>query len=180
LRKLLIGLAVSVFMLLGALSIYANPGKFGEHSNPQGFGGPNGGPVEHRDNHDNNEARNDSRYVLHRTADVINDTQQAAMRGHKNFGLARAIYTQQHARDLYMNGDFQNAIFFSLRARNLAFDIIRANHGMVRPEFFPDRLESKYDHQRPGDHDLDRQIDRDKGRMGRDDDAVRIKIEFNL
>ena len=175
-RKLLIGLTISVFMLFGALSIYANPGRFGGHSNPPGFGGPKG-PVEHRNN---NDFRNDSRYVLHRTADVINEAQRAAMRGHKNFGLARAIFTQQHARDLYMNGDFQNAIFFSLRARNLAFDIIRANHVIVRPEFFPDRLESKYDHQRPGDHDLDRQIDRDKGHMGRDDDAVRIKIEFNL
>ena len=175
-KKLLIGLTVVVFVMCSALSVFANPSKFGGPNNHPGPGDRRNGFGERR----NDDLRNDSRYILHRTADVISEAQRSAERGHKSFGLARAVFTQQRARDLYMKGNYQDAIFFSMRARNLAFDVIRANRERIRPEFFPDRLESRYDHQGPSDNDLDRQMDSDRGRMGRDDDAIHIKIEFNL
>ena len=168
-KKWLMAVTVVGLMLASTLNIYASPGRFGGYGNP-------GGPGDHRIR----EMRKDCRYVIHRTARVIFEAQQAAERGHQYFGLARAVFTQQRARELYMNNNFQDAIFFSLRARRLAIEIIRANRGRVRPEFFPDRLEFRYEHQGPADHDLDRQIDRDRGRMGRDDDAVHLRIHLDL
>ncbi|HBF38600.1 MAG TPA: hypothetical protein DDW50_14935, partial [Firmicutes bacterium] len=96
------------------------------------------------------------------------------------FGLARAVFTQQRAREFFMNGNYQDAIFFSMRARRLAIEVIRANRVRVRPEFFPDRLESRYEYQGPDDNELDRRIDKDRGRMGRDDDAVHVRIQLDL
>ena len=166
-RRILIGWMVVMFVLTSAMGIYANPGK---------FGGPKYGPGDHR----NREMRNDCRYIIHRTAEVIFEAQHAAERGHRTFGLARAIFSQQRARDMYMDGNYADAIFFSLRARRLAIDIIRANRGRVRPEFFPDQMELRYEHRSPDDHDLDRRLDTDRGRMGRDDDAVHFRIELDL
>ena len=187
-KKWLVGLMVVVFTMTCSWSIYANPGRFGNpHKGPQGGppqggpqAGPQGGPHAGPDVRQNREMQNDSRYIIHRTAQAISEAQRAAERGHRPAGLARAVFAHQRAQQLYKSGNYQDAIFISMRARRLAFDVIRANQVRVRPEFMWDRVESRYDHQGPGDDELDRRMGGDKGRMGRDDDAVRIKIELNF
>lgn len=180
-KKWLIGLLVVVFTMTCSWSIYANPGSF--HKGPPL--GPQHGPKEgpHDDfqnNRRDRELQDDSRYVIHRTAQVIFEAQRAAERGHRPFGLGRAVFAQQRARQLYMNGNYQDAIAFSMRARRIAIDVIQANHFRVRSEFFADRVESRYDHQGPSDAEVDRRMDDHREKMGRDDDAVRIHIELDL
>lgn len=184
-KKWFIGILVVVFTMACSWSIDAKIGTFGDpHRGPKA--GPQAGPQEGphdgpQDYRRNREMQNDCRYIIHRTAQVVFEAQQAAERGHRPFGLSRAVFAQQRARQLYISGNYQDAIFFSMRARRIAIDVIRANRFRVRPEFFPDRIESRYDHQGPSDDELDRRIDDDgRGRMGRDDDAVRIKIELDL
>ncbi len=175
-KKWLGVLMIGIIFLCSSWSVYANPVKFGNpHRGPQG--GPRDG---FRDDRRERELQNDSRYVIHRTAQVIFEAQRAAERGHRSFGLARAVVAQQRARQLYMNRNYQDAIFFSMRARRIAIEVIKANNFRVRSDFFPDRLESRYDRQGPSDDELDRRMDRDRGRPGRDDDAIRIKIELDL
>jgi hypothetical protein len=182
-KKWRIGLIVVVLVMCSSWNIHAAPGHSpGDGGNSPGIGerqdGPQGGPQGAPGEHQRQQQRNDARYIIHRTATVIFEAQRAVERGHQFLGMARAIAAQQRARDLYLKGNYRDSIFHSLRARKLAIQIIRGNRGKIRPEFFPDKLESRYEHEGPGDDQLDRQMD--QRRMGRDDDAARIRIELDI
>jgi hypothetical protein len=168
---------IAVILIMSfALSVYAAPGRF--HKNgPPGRDDRRGGPGGY-DGPRSQYMQEDARYIIQRTATVLIDAQRAVMRGHRSFGLSLAIATQSRARDLYFQRDYRDAIFHSLRARDIAFRIIRDNRGRVKPEYFPDRIEERYAHDRPRDEDLDRENER--RRRGSDDDAIHLTIQFNI
>jgi hypothetical protein len=169
LKKWLVGLLVLVLLASCAYSVYAAP-RFGHERDRDRGHGPGPGPQ--------NQIRDDARFIIHRTAAVIDDAQQAAERRHRFMGLAQAIGNQQEARRLYMNGNYRDAIFHSLRARDIALQIIRDNGRRARPEYFRDNMEERYAHDSPRGDDLDRRLDRQK--MGKDDDAIHIRINLDL
>lgn len=125
-----------------------------------------------------NQERDDAGYILHRSAMLVFDAQKAAEHGHHYKGLAWAIGNQQRARELYLGGQYRDAIFHSLRARDLAIQIIRENRGNLRREFLRDGREDGYAHNAPRGEDLDVKLDMHK--IGRDDAIVHLKFELDI
>jgi len=171
-KKWFIGVTIAVLMVTCSFSINAAPG--GGHDNYNGghdkyYGGPNKHGYQERD---------DSYYVIHRSADILQDAQRYADRGHRFGNLSLAFAHQQRAREFYMHGSYRDAIFHSLRARDLAFDIIRANHGKIRQEYYWDGREDHWGHDSPRYQDLDVRIDRSK--IGRDSDVVHMHFDFDV
>lgn len=120
------------------------------------------------------KVKDDARYIIHRTADVIYVAQRSAARGHYYKGLAQAVAHQQKARRLYMSGFYQDAIFHSLRARRIAIHIIEMNKEKWTGSW--DRREEWYIRFSPRDNDLDVKL---KFTFG-DQDAVRVTIDLDL
>ena len=124
------------------------------------------------------ELRNDARNIIRRTASVLVDAQQSVRRGHRYSGLAKAIALQRVARERYIAGKYRDAIYSSLRARELAVQIIRANKGRVKSEYLFDEPERYYNQERPNASQVDRWLEPSK--MGKDNDALRIVIELDI
>lgn len=120
------------------------------------------------------KVKDDARYIIHRTADVIYVAQRSADRGHYYKGLAQAVAHQQKARRLYMSGFYQDAIFHSLRARRIAIHVIEMNKGKWTGSWDP--REEWYIRFSPRDNDLDVKL---KFTIG-DQEAVRITIDLDL
>ncbi|HEX2954269.1 MAG TPA: hypothetical protein VHR47_09850 [Bacillota bacterium] len=94
-------------------------------------------------NQQNNQQRDDARFVLQRTADVLqraqnssrNDRDQWGRRGRRyrnnrdnQFkGLGFAFSIQAEACDLYQQGRYQETIDYSLRARAAALRVLNRN-----------------------------------------------------
>ena len=165
-RKWFFGLILGLIIAGGSLSIYAAPpGKFG--------GGPGkfkGGPSY--------RIREDARHTIHRTVTVLFEAKRVAERRHRYFGMARAIAYQRKAKELYMADMYRNAIFYSLRARELTIKFIRENRGRVRPEFSRDEMEERYARESPGDNELD--VGLDIRNLGSDDEAVRLHFDIDI
>jgi hypothetical protein len=165
-KKLLIALVLAVFLVSSSCIICAAPERFMRKDRPP------------RHQRQYVHEREDARHVILRTAKVLFDAQRAVIHGRRSVGLALAVSMQSKARQLYFGRDYRNAIFYSLRARDIAFRIIRDNRSRVKPEFFHDGIEKRYTHNRPRDEDLDKRHDR--RRIGSDDDAVHFTIEFDI
>jgi hypothetical protein len=165
LKKLIIGCMLTCLMIFGSLSIYAAPGKF--------YGGY-GKSHEKIDDHE----REDGRYIVHRTAMVVFAAQRSAEQGHHFLGFTQVIAHQQRAQELYMQGSYREAIFHSLRARELAIQIIGENHGRCEREFFRDEREENYYHSAPRDNELDMKLDMKK--MGKDDEVAHIRFYLDI
>lgn len=177
-KKIIVGLMVGTLITASSIGTLAAPGKPGKplpgpHPKP-GFVQKQAPPQHH---HKDWELKSDADYVIKRTATVMKDAQLMARRGQHYSGFALAAAHQQRARELYRSGSYREAISFSLRARDLAFQIISNNHGKVRPEY---RMDHREEHYRggPSGAELDARLDRHK--LGKDRDMVHIKIEFNL
>lgn len=161
--------------LISACSLvaYAGPGKndYGKNNH----GGFKQGPNQH-DKDNNRQLQADSRSVIQRTATILIDAQRIAERRHYKSGFAQAVAHQQMARDLYTHGSYQDAIFHSLRAREIAIQIIQRNKGSIKQEYSRDQMEEGYFHKAPPAQDLDRTIIK----IQKDDDALHINIDFNI
>ena len=164
-KKWITGLLLVVLVFSCTLNVFA---EYGSHK---------GRPDKFHDRRENRE-RDDARYILHRSAMLVFDAQKAAERGRRYFGLARAIGNQDRARDLYLKGIYRDAIYHSLRARDLAIQVIRANQGVLRKEFFRDAREDGYARNAPRGEDLDIKLDRVK--FGKDDAIVHLKFELDI
>jgi hypothetical protein len=116
--------------------------------------------------------------MIPRTAPVILSAQRATGHRHRYQGLSRAIAHQETARDCYRERRYKDAIYHSLRAREIAFGIIEANHRRVERGYRYDDRENYYVKSAPSRNTLDVQID--SGKYGRDQDAVKFKINLNL
>ena len=182
-KKWYILFLIALFISSYTLGVYADDdddqhgnGHRHHNSGHHNYGQPNNGPGIHYGYY--NHLQDNARYVIHRTALVLRDAQRAAGRRHYSYGLARAIAHQQMAIRLYRNGIYQDAIFYSLRARNLAFQVIRGNREMIRHEYEWDEMEDDYRYDSPDDDDLDRNVN--WRRYGSDDQVVHITIEFDI
>jgi hypothetical protein len=125
---------------------------------------------------DHRQERNDADYIIHRTATTIFAAQKAADYGHHYYGLGQAVAHQQKARELYWDGSYREAIYHSLRARDLAFQVIVANRERPRREYYRDEMEDRYNQTAPKGKQLDIGIDTVKIGI---DDAV-VKLHFGL
>jgi len=123
------------------------------------------------------QEREDCRYIIRRTSQVISYAQRLALVRLYTSGLARAIVHQQRALDLYEAGFYWSAIYHSLRARSLAINVIRGNRERwFWKQYTGDPLEEKYRIHGPEENILDLLVDLSV--IG-DDKAV-LNIQFKL
>jgi hypothetical protein len=165
-KKWLIGLMVMVLLLACSISIYAKHNKF--DGGPGKFYGPPGHFQE----------RKDAGFIIHRTAVTIFGAQRAADHGHHYLGLGQAVSHQQKARELYEAGYYREAIYHSLRARDIAFQIMAANREKPRHEYYRDETENNYGRNAPKDKELDIRIDSVK--VGKDDAVVHLHFGLDI
>ncbi|HYH03757.1 MAG TPA: hypothetical protein VEC37_11680 [Bacillota bacterium] len=119
---------------------------------------------EHRDSRERMRARD----VLRETNNVLERAQRSSDRGGYRNGLGRAFAHQEEARDLYRYGRYERSISHSLRAREIAEDIIRANR------------DRRYRRHR-AHHDYNRHDDLDNSLSVKIiDDNVALKFRINL
>lgn len=145
---------------------------------PQKQGGNNSGPGQKQmQSGKEQQLKTDAKYIIDRTAKVLEETQRIAKKGRHYSGFGQAVAHQEKARELYRQGHYQDAIAFSLRARELSLGIIRGNKEKPRPEFEADQREKAYQNG-PKGKDLDAKLDQKQ--MKKDKDAISIKIELNI
>jgi hypothetical protein len=174
-KKILLGVTVAALILTNSWSVLA-AGKFDKR--PGGFKKAPG-PAYHRQApREQSRERQDANYIIRRTAPVILSAQRAVRYRHRYEGLSKAVAHQEIARDRYRQGRYKEAIYHSLRARDIAFSIIAANRRKVDSGYRYDNREDYYVKKAPSRNTLDIQID--SGKYGRDQDAVRFKINLNL
>ena len=121
--------------------------------------------------------REDARVVIERTTFVLREAQHVAKRYHYTSGMAKAVAHQQKAHDLYRHGNYREAIFHSLRARDLAFQIIRGNRQSYHKDYYWNDMEMRYRKDYPKDKDLDVRIEL---RSRSDKEMLLIKLIFDL
>ncbi len=161
-KKAIISVLVITLVIICSLGVFAD---FYQHRSDR----------THRDWPDMNS---DARYIIHRTSTIVSSAQQMANIGHQYYQLAQAVGHQQKSIELYKNGLYRDAIFHSLRARNIAFQIIDDNLERLHQDFSPDRTEMFYNHNIPRDEELDRRLNRNQ--MYKDEDTSRMKFELDL
>lgn len=124
------------------------------------------------------QEQEDCRYVIHRTSQCISFAQSATALRHYNRGLALAIAHQMRAIELYHAGFYWSAIYHSLRARNLAMNVIKNNRETWFELFVGDAREERYLSHGPGEVDLDLLIDLNS--FGNDETMVKVKFELDI
>lgn len=105
-----------------------------------------------------NDNRGKARHVYSRTAAVIRVAQRFAASSHVNYGLGLAITHHRYSEKLFRQDQNDEAIFHSLRARNLAASVIKQNKSEILQEALYDQTEASYAQRSPSDDDLDRRI----------------------
>jgi hypothetical protein len=165
-RKWLIGMMVVVLAVAFSVGIDA---KYNRFRGDQGYG--YGRPARLQE-------REDARYIIHRTAETIFGAQQAAERGRHYNGLRQSIAHQQRARELYQNGLYREAIYHSLRARDIAFQVITLNRERPHREYYRDDMENRYVRSAPRNKDLDIRIDSVK--VGKEAALVRLHFGWDI
>jgi len=122
-----------------------------------------------------NPAKQHARQVYRRTATILVEAQDAARMGHRYQGLNRAISHQRLAKDYYYTRNFEMSINHSLRAREIAFDVINNNshRRSRRPDF--DSVELRYRNNMRS-NDLDTKVSDD----GDEEDSLKVKINLDL
>jgi hypothetical protein len=78
---------------------------------------------------------------------------------------------------LYLKHQYRDAIFHSLRARNIAFEIIKANHRKYDPGYDWNDIEDGYMPYTPHDNDLDLKISL---KSKKDNTYINIKLDLDL
>lgn len=165
-KKLLVGVLSSALLVSGAANIV------------EAKGGPHGHYSKGNTIKQAQHERNDAAYILQRTTKVIYAAKAAAMHRHHYFGMAKAVAHQQKARELYWKRLYREAIFHSLRARKMAFDILEANRERPRREYYRNNMEERYGHVSPRENDLDMRIDLQK--VGDDYKVTRFELNLDL
>lgn len=171
-KKMVIGIMMVSLMTTYALGVSAAP-----PSQKQGPKKPGPGQKQFQAGPKQQQLRADAKYIINRTAKALADAQRIARKGRYRSGFARAMAHQQKARELYAGGNYREAIYFSLHARELTIEIIKRNKVKMWSEFAFDKRE-KYYNDGPRGKELDARLDKD--RVGKDRDALRITIELNI
>ena len=114
--------------------------------------------------------------IVNRSAKIISDAQKAAQRLQWYNGLGLALTEQREARKSYENGAYQDAIFYSLRARALAINLIKATQTYISQEDQTlDPVENAYAAKSPAAKDIDDKFK--KKLLSRDKDAVTLRVD---
>ena len=133
-----------------------------------------------------NPAKQHARQAYRTTAMVLMEAQDAARMGHNYQGLNRAFGHQRLARDYYYTRNFQISIQHSLRARQIAYNIIERNsYGMERRNGFRrrghgerfDDFEMRYSREMSQD-DLDEKVSQNNN--NNDEVSLKVKIKLDL
>jgi hypothetical protein len=130
-----------------------------------------GPPPPHSKGKYDRQEREKARRVLNETHDVLDRAQREAARGGYDEGLGRAFTHQQEAKDYFRRDHYDWAISHSMRARDIAKEIIAIN-GEKRREpkkELPHRDFSKHD-------DVDNSIDL---KLIGDKAALKIKLKLD-
>jgi hypothetical protein len=165
-KKWLAGIILAALLVTYSVCIYAKYDKF-----EGGSGRAYNAPGHYRE-------RDDAGYIIHRTATSLFKAQQAADRGHHYYGLGQAVAHQQKARELYWAGSYREAIYHSLRARDLAFTVMNENRERPRREYYRDDIEQDYGRSAPRAKDLDIRIDSVK--VGKGDALVHLHFGLDI
>ncbi len=121
--------------------------------------------------------REKAKTVIRRTAVVIQDAQQAAGRGRHSQGLGRAVAHHRYSIREYNQRNYRDAIYHSLRARELAGQVLRNNHRRLPRESNWTDDERNWKRRSPSNAELDRKVVRLT--VG-DDESVQFYIQLNL
>lgn len=139
-------------------------------------------PVVARDRHRSYDRDRDSfndasfadraraRQILRRTGEILQRAQRAADRGGYYQGLGKAVAHHRRSRRLFRADFYPEAVFHSMSARRIAFEVLKNNRAMSREDW---RAMQDDDNR---DFDLDRWVLREA-----DDDrsSLRLIIEFD-
>jgi hypothetical protein len=115
-------------------------------------------------------------HVIKRSAVVLVAAQQISLKNGQYMGLALAVAHQRYARDLYIKGQYSDAIFHSLRARGVAIFNIKRNNGELLKEAAIDEVEEAYIQKMPSDSVLDQKVKAE----GSDEAAAKVAIELTI
>lgn len=96
--------------------------------------------------------------VINRSAAIIRTAQRFAAEGGKYNGLGLSLGHQLYAKQLYHQGDYSNAGFHSLRARELAARVISLNKSSLINEALYNRNEERLVRSSPSGQELDRRL----------------------
>ncbi len=165
-KKFTAGLLLTLLLVTFPYIAYAKPNRHGKSP----------GKSHYAPGHQ--KIRNDAGYIIHRSAEVVFSAQRAADHGHHYRGLSLAIAHQRKARKLYLKGSYRDAINHSLRARDLAFEVIAANRKRPRKEYYCDKMEVSYRQKAPRGRELDFSIETIK--VGNDKDLVRLHFGLDI
>ncbi len=114
--------------------------------------------------------------IVNRSAKIISDAQKAAQRLQYFNGLGLVVTEQREARKAYESGAYQDAIFYSLRARALAITLIKTAQAYLSQEDETlDPVESAYAAKSPAAKDIDDKFK--KKLLSRDKDAVTLRVD---
>ena len=170
-KKWYLGFLAVVVLMACSLGVYADHGPYKQGRDYDKR------PTYSNKKH-NNKLQSDARFVIHRTAIVITDAQKQARYHRYSFGLSRAVSNQKLALEFYSRGSYQDAIFHSLRARDLAFQVISGNGQRRNREYERDQMEEGYAHRAPRGADLDRSANRLI--ISSDNGVIRLFLNLDL
>jgi hypothetical protein len=171
-RKWITWLMLLTFLVTGSIGIYAKHYRYDDGPPGRYYYGPPGPPPQRSE-------RRDAAYIIHRTATTISGAQVAAENGHQYDGLGLAIAHQRRARDLYWEGAYREAIYHSLRARDLAFHVMAINRERPHQEYYFDDLEDRYAQSAPESNKMDISISSVKV-LGKGDALVRLHFGLDI
>lgn len=124
-----------------------------------------------------NSVNDDAMHILNRTVKVVNQAQNAAKSINIYKGLALCVTHQRQAQDFYKAGRFEEAIYHSLRSRELAITVITSNRYFLDKKYQTlDEIEAGYDARKPASKDLDAAVK--KRIVGMDKDAVNYGVSM--
>lgn len=102
------------------------------------------------------------RHVYKRTAAVLRVAQRFASESHQNYGLGLAVSHHRYSEKLYRQEQMDEAIYHSLRARDLAAHVIKQNQSDILQEALYDQTESVFAKKSPSANELDRRVHNEK------------------
>lgn len=124
---------------------------------------------------DKGKIKHTGRHIIRRTAAVLIVAQQSAQEGQKFSGLGLAVAHHRYSCLLFNQGNYEDAIYHSLRARFLGAYVIKQNKSELLQDALYDRFEEEFAAKSPPGDELDKRLP-DKGK---DDKAAAYEnIDF--
>lgn len=118
--------------------------------------------------------------VINRSAAIIRTAQRFAVEGQKYNGLGLSLGHQLYARQLYGQGDYTNAGFHSLRARELAARVIALNKSSLINEALYNRNEERLVRSSPSGQELDRKLRGARVTVPDDQEAAHADVDLEV